>query len=156
MPAPTPPVVPSIPPISSDRPSRGGSVQSETETLPDTEVEFSVRGNAVILRRAVGAARRGPRLVQGMRGRATTGMTTDQIMALTRRIDPPVADILVAKWSPRPTSSSAPTPPSGAWPSSRETLVAIGRTSPTCDSSVPTRRAPMSGIPRPSCPAARK
>jgi len=61
------------------------AIRQKTGILPDTEVEFSVRGTAVILRRAVGAARRGPRLVQGMRGRATTGMTTDQIMALTRR-----------------------------------------------------------------------
>lgn len=52
--------------------------------LPDTEVEFELRGNAVVLRRAARAPRRGPRLLQALRGRGTTRMSTDQIMALTR------------------------------------------------------------------------
>jgi AbrB family looped-hinge helix DNA binding protein len=53
--------------------------------LPDTEVEFTVRGDAVILRRTGRGGRRGARLVRAMRGRATAGLTTDAIMALTRR-----------------------------------------------------------------------
>jgi AbrB family looped-hinge helix DNA binding protein len=61
------------------------AIRQKIGILPDTEVEFSVRGDAVILRRAARGARRGPRLVQGMRGRATAGLTTDQIMALTRK-----------------------------------------------------------------------
>lgn len=52
--------------------------------LPNTEVEFVLDGDAVRLRKAEGAGRRGKRLVEHMRGRATSGMTTDEIMALTR------------------------------------------------------------------------
>jgi hypothetical protein len=39
----------------------------------------------VVLRKAAANRDRGRRLVEAMRGRATTGMSTDQIMALTRR-----------------------------------------------------------------------
>lgn len=52
--------------------------------LPNTEVEFQVVGDAVVLRKAKGTRRRGRSLVAGMKGRATVAMTTDQIMALTR------------------------------------------------------------------------
>jgi AbrB family looped-hinge helix DNA binding protein len=52
--------------------------------LPATEVEFVLQGEAVILRKVRGVRRRGARLVQAMRGKGTTRMTTDQIMALTR------------------------------------------------------------------------
>jgi AbrB family looped-hinge helix DNA binding protein len=61
------------------------AIREQLGILPETEVEFSVRGDAVILRRARGRPRRGVRLVQLMRGRATAGLTTDQIMALTRK-----------------------------------------------------------------------
>jgi len=50
---------------------------------PETEVEFDVQGGAVRIRRATGPGR-GRALVSRMRGRATTRMTTDQILALTR------------------------------------------------------------------------
>jgi AbrB family looped-hinge helix DNA binding protein len=52
--------------------------------LPETEVEFEVHGNVVQLRKVDGRSRRGRRLVSALTGRATTGMTTDEIMALTR------------------------------------------------------------------------
>lgn len=52
--------------------------------LPNTEVEFEVDGDAVRLRKASGRNRRGRRLIEHMRGRATSGLTTDEIMALTR------------------------------------------------------------------------
>jgi AbrB family looped-hinge helix DNA binding protein len=53
--------------------------------LPATEVEFSVRGDAVILRKAKRQRRgRGWELVEALRGTATAGLTTDQIMAMTR------------------------------------------------------------------------
>lgn len=52
--------------------------------LPDTEVEFELKGNTVLLRRVAKVPRRGPRLLRALRGRGTTRMTTDQIMALTR------------------------------------------------------------------------
>ena len=52
--------------------------------LPDTEVEFEMVGNAVRVRRAAAGASRGRALVARLRGRATTKLSTDQIMALTR------------------------------------------------------------------------
>ncbi len=53
--------------------------------LPDTEVRFEVEGNAVrILRDEKAAGGRGQRLLDRMRGRATSGMSTEEIMALTR------------------------------------------------------------------------
>ena len=61
------------------------AVRTQAGLLPHTEVEFAVRGDAVILRKARGAPRsRGRRLIERMRGRGTVKMTTDEIMALTR------------------------------------------------------------------------
>lgn len=53
--------------------------------LPDTEVEFVVDDDTVRLTRVehVGESR-GRRIVARLRGRARTGMTTDEILALTR------------------------------------------------------------------------
>jgi AbrB family looped-hinge helix DNA binding protein len=53
--------------------------------LPNTEVSFSVSKDAVILRKASANSSRGLRLLRAMRGKASTRMTTDQIMALTRK-----------------------------------------------------------------------
>jgi AbrB family looped-hinge helix DNA binding protein len=55
--------------------------------LPNTEVEFELDGTAVRLRRAktVGKRGRGAAAVARLRGRSTVRMTTDEIMALTRR-----------------------------------------------------------------------
>ena len=61
------------------------AIRERVGILPGTEVEFSVRGDTVILRTASRGGRRGGRLVQAMRGRATAGLTTDEIMALTRK-----------------------------------------------------------------------
>jgi AbrB family looped-hinge helix DNA binding protein len=55
--------------------------------LPNTEVEFEIRDDAVLLRKARGSRHRGHTLVARMRGRADTGLTTDEIMALTRGED---------------------------------------------------------------------
>jgi AbrB family looped-hinge helix DNA binding protein len=52
--------------------------------LPDTEVEFEVVGTAVRVRRAANRKTRGQALVERMRGRASTKLTTDEILALTR------------------------------------------------------------------------
>jgi AbrB family looped-hinge helix DNA binding protein len=52
--------------------------------LPNTEVDFDTDGDTVTIRKAGGARRRGQRIVEHLRGRATTRMTTDEIMALTR------------------------------------------------------------------------
>ncbi len=52
--------------------------------LPNTEVEFVVQGRTVIVRKAEKAPRRGRELLTIMRGKATTRLSTDEIMALTR------------------------------------------------------------------------
>jgi len=54
--------------------------------LPNSEVEFEVVGTTVRIRRARGrrTRRRGRSIVAHLRGKATNGMTTDEIMALTR------------------------------------------------------------------------
>jgi AbrB family looped-hinge helix DNA binding protein len=54
--------------------------------LPDTEVEFVVHDDTVQLTRAAKPGRtRGDRVVSRLRGRATTRMTTDEILALMRK-----------------------------------------------------------------------
>ncbi|HLA74498.1 MAG TPA: AbrB/MazE/SpoVT family DNA-binding domain-containing protein [Gammaproteobacteria bacterium] len=59
-------------------------VRQKAGLLPDTEVEFVVRGNTVIVKKAEKTPRRGRRLLAVMRGKATTRLSTDEIMALTR------------------------------------------------------------------------
>lgn len=51
--------------------------------LPHAEVEFAVKGDGVLLRKAEGR-RRGRRLVERMRGRGAVRLSTDQILALAR------------------------------------------------------------------------
>ena len=53
--------------------------------LPQTEVEFEIDGDAVRIRPARRTTSRGDALIARMRGTAAHGLTTDQIMALTRR-----------------------------------------------------------------------
>ncbi len=50
---------------------------------PGSTVEFTVDGDVVRLRKSADAGR-GRKIVAGMRGAATAGLTTDEIMALTR------------------------------------------------------------------------
>jgi AbrB family looped-hinge helix DNA binding protein len=53
--------------------------------LPHTEVRFEVEGNGVrILREQSSPGGRGQKLLERMRGRATSEMSTEEIMALTR------------------------------------------------------------------------
>ncbi len=52
--------------------------------LPGTEVRFIDDGDKVRLVKAAGGRRRGRTLVARMRGRATTRLSTEEIMALTR------------------------------------------------------------------------
>ena len=52
--------------------------------LPHTEVRFEVEGNAVRILREKSPGGRGQKLLERMRGRATSGMSTEEIMALTR------------------------------------------------------------------------
>jgi AbrB family looped-hinge helix DNA binding protein len=53
--------------------------------LPQTEVEFEIDGDAVKIRPARRSTSRGDALIARIRGVAPRGLTTDQIMALTRR-----------------------------------------------------------------------
>jgi antitoxin PrlF len=55
--------------------------------LPDTEVEFVVEGDTVKIVRAANAREtRGDRVVRRLRGRAVSRLSTDEILALTRRL----------------------------------------------------------------------
>jgi len=63
------------------------AIRRRVGLLPGTDVEFSVKGERVILEKAKKTARgggRGARLIELMRGTGSVKMTTDQIMALTR------------------------------------------------------------------------
>ena len=55
--------------------------------LPGTEVQFVEEDGVVRLVKAGAEPRRGRALVERMRGRAQTRLTTDEIMALTRGED---------------------------------------------------------------------
>ena len=62
-------------------------IREKAGLLPNTEVEFELEGKVVRIRRARAPKQpgRGARAVQRLRARATVRMTTDEIMALTRR-----------------------------------------------------------------------
>lgn len=62
-------------------------VRERLGLLPHTEVEFEVRGDVAVLRKANGR-RRGRKIVEAMRGRGSVRMTTDEILALTRGDEP--------------------------------------------------------------------
>jgi AbrB family looped-hinge helix DNA binding protein len=53
--------------------------------FPDTEVEFEVQGNAARIFKARGGRSRGRSIVERLRGRGDVRLSTDEIMALTRR-----------------------------------------------------------------------
>lgn len=54
--------------------------------LPHTEIEFVTRrGNVYLKKKAEGDTKRGRDLIKSMRSKATVKMTTDEIMALTRK-----------------------------------------------------------------------
>ena len=62
-------------------------IREKMGLLPNTEVEFELDGKGVRLRRAKTPHRegRGAAAVARLRGQATIRMSTDEIMALTRR-----------------------------------------------------------------------
>lgn len=62
-------------------------VREKLGLYPDTEVEWEVDGDAARLRPKAEQPLRGWDLVRHMRGRGTSGMTTDEIMQLTRGED---------------------------------------------------------------------
>jgi AbrB family looped-hinge helix DNA binding protein len=59
-------------------------IREKLGLLPETDVEFEIDGNAVRIRKASDSRRRGKAVVAAMRGRATSTLTTEEIMALTR------------------------------------------------------------------------
>lgn len=59
-------------------------IRQKAGLLPNTEVEFVVKGSTVIVKKAEKTPRRGRRLVTIMRGKATTRLSTDEILSLTR------------------------------------------------------------------------
>jgi len=59
-------------------------IRDELGIHPGSTVEFNVEGEVVQLRKARESGR-GAGIVARLRGRATAGYTTDEIMALTRR-----------------------------------------------------------------------
>ncbi|MBM4308297.1 MAG: AbrB/MazE/SpoVT family DNA-binding domain-containing protein [Deltaproteobacteria bacterium] len=59
-------------------------VREKMGFLPDTEVEFKISGNTVLLKKAGAQSKRSRDLIARMRGKATVKMATDEIMALTR------------------------------------------------------------------------
>jgi AbrB family looped-hinge helix DNA binding protein len=60
------------------------AVRQATGLLPNSEVEFEVKGDKAILRKATRRQFRGERIIQHLRGRGSVKMSTDEIMALTR------------------------------------------------------------------------
>jgi AbrB family looped-hinge helix DNA binding protein len=59
------------------------AVRNRLGLLPGSSVEFKVEGDAVRMVKVAGGER-GRSLIARMRGTATSRLTTDQIMALTR------------------------------------------------------------------------
>jgi AbrB family looped-hinge helix DNA binding protein len=61
-------------------------IREKLGMFPNTEVEFDIVGDSVRIRKARGARSRGQRLLELMRAapRPRAGMTTDELMALTR------------------------------------------------------------------------
>ena len=51
---------------------------------PESEIEFVVRKNEVILKKSSLPSSRGNAIIDAMRGKGSATMTTDEIMALTR------------------------------------------------------------------------
>jgi AbrB family looped-hinge helix DNA binding protein len=59
-------------------------IREQLGLLPHSEVVFEVDGDAVRIRKAEASNARGNALLARMRGTATSGLTTDEILALTR------------------------------------------------------------------------
>ena len=60
------------------------AIRQKAGLLPNTEVSFTVNRGVVVLRKVSMDGGRGRQVVERLRGRATTRLSTDQIMALTR------------------------------------------------------------------------
>ena len=59
-------------------------IREQLGLLPNTEVEFVLEGDRLYVSKKEGESRRGRELVEHMRGKSGKGMSTDEIMRLTR------------------------------------------------------------------------
>ena len=59
-------------------------IRDELGIQPGSIVEFELRDDAVLVRKREDGGGRGASLVEKMRGAATTGLSTDEVMRLTR------------------------------------------------------------------------
>jgi AbrB family looped-hinge helix DNA binding protein len=59
-------------------------IRDKLGLLPNTEVEFELARDGVVLRKARRRGRRGERVLAHLCGRGTVPLSTDQILALTR------------------------------------------------------------------------
>ncbi|NWG04569.1 MAG: AbrB/MazE/SpoVT family DNA-binding domain-containing protein [Syntrophaceae bacterium] len=59
-------------------------VREKMGFFPDTEVEFIISGNNVLLKKVRAPSKRSQNMITLMQGKATVKMTTDEITALTR------------------------------------------------------------------------
>ncbi|NET38010.1 MAG: AbrB/MazE/SpoVT family DNA-binding domain-containing protein [Cyanothece sp. SIO1E1] len=59
-------------------------IREQLGLLPNTEIEFEVVGDVLHLRKKKISSDHGSQLVALMRGKATTKLSTDEIMMLTR------------------------------------------------------------------------
>lgn len=59
-------------------------IREEFGLLPATEIEFVVTKAGVLIKKSERKSLYGKRLIEQMRGRADSGLSTDEIMALTR------------------------------------------------------------------------
>jgi AbrB family looped-hinge helix DNA binding protein len=60
------------------------NIRQKLGIMPQSEVEFVIEGNTVLLKTTTKEGSKGKWLVDSLKGRATVRMTTDEIMALTR------------------------------------------------------------------------
>ena len=60
------------------------TIREQAGLLPHTEVEFRYDGETVCIVPLREVGRRGAGTLEALRGRATAGLSTDEIMALTR------------------------------------------------------------------------
>jgi AbrB family looped-hinge helix DNA binding protein len=60
------------------------AIREKLGLLPETEVEWEVRGDAAVVRRVEGGRRRGRAIVEHLTGRGIGTLSTDEIMALMR------------------------------------------------------------------------
>jgi bifunctional DNA-binding transcriptional regulator/antitoxin component of YhaV-PrlF toxin-antitoxin module len=61
------------------------AIRKQAGFLPNTEVAFEMSRGVVVLRKVASHGTRGRKLVERIRGKATTSLSTDEILALTRR-----------------------------------------------------------------------